>query len=243
MQTISTTTIVFLLALVCVMNTQKSIHWAGYQWFLRNDQNSGPGPNNWNSNNVWVDKQNKLHLKLRYSPMTRGWTCAELYTKVKFSFGTFRWFVEGAIDQFDPNVVLGMFTYGGVDGTNEIDIEVAKWGQRDPKASNIFYTVYPHKLGIAQPVSSGTRISLQGTYTTHQFTWSHKKVSFLAQYGFMTSPKKNIFYSYQTPIRFASSMPYTSAPLHMNLWMFQGKPPTNGKEVEIIIHNFKYTKA
>lgn len=25
------------------MSAQKSIHWAGYKWFLRDDQNSGPG--------------------------------------------------------------------------------------------------------------------------------------------------------------------------------------------------------
>ncbi|CAF1568327.1 unnamed protein product, partial [Adineta steineri] len=72
-------------------------------------------------------------------------------------------------------------------------------------ASNIFYTVYPHTFGIAQPVSSG-------------------------QHGFMTSPNKNIFYSYQTPRGFATSIPYTGAPLHMNLWLFQGKSPINRKE-------------
>ncbi|CAF1050771.1 unnamed protein product [Rotaria sp. Silwood1] len=243
MWTISAITAVFLLALVWVINAQKSIHWAGYKWFLRDDQNSGPGPNNWNSNNVWVDKSNKLHMKLRYSPKRGGWTCAELYSDVKFSFGTFRWFVEGAIDQFDPNVVLGLFTYGGVDGTNEIDIEVAEWGRTERAASNIFYTVYPHTFGIAQPVSSGTHISLQGTYTTHRFTWTSHKVSFLGQHGFMTSPNKNIFYSYQTPRGFATSIPYTGAPLHMNLWLFQGKSPINRKEVEIIIHSFKHTKA
>ncbi|CAF3418158.1 unnamed protein product [Rotaria sp. Silwood1] len=193
------------------------------------------GPNNWNSNNVWVDDNGKLHLKLSYSGRKGGWTCAELYTNVKFGFGTFRWFVEGAIDKFDPRVVLGLFTYGGVDGTNEIDIEVAKWGRTELVASNYFYTVYPHTLGIAQPVSNGTRISLQGTYTTHQFTWTSDKISFLGQHGFMTSPTENRFYSYQTPTAFAPSIPYTSAPLHMNLWLFQGKPPMNGQTVEIVI--------
>ncbi|CAF2521384.1 unnamed protein product [Rotaria sp. Silwood2] len=242
MRAIPTTTTVLLLALVWVINAQKSINWAGYRWFLRDDQNSGPGPNNWNSSNVWVDANNKLHLTLRYSPTTRGWTCAELYSDTKFGFGTFRWFVEGAIDQFDPNVVLGLFTYGGVDRTNEIDIEVAKWGQTDPEAPNFSYTVYPATLGIAE-VSSETRISLQGTYTTHQFTWSRDKVSFLSQHGFMTLPNQNILYSYQTPGTFTSSMPYIRAPLHMNLWMFNGTPPTDGNSVEIIIHNFKYTKA
>jgi len=138
---------------------------------------------------------------------------------------------------------LGLFTYGGADGTNEIDIEVAKWGRTEPEASNFFYTIYPHTLGVANPVSSGTRISLQGTYTTHQFTWNSYNVVFQSQGGFMNSPNQNTFYSYETPNAFTSAMPHISAPLHMNLWCFQGKPPTNDEEVEIIIDDFKYTKA
>ncbi|UJR29199.1 hypothetical protein I4U23_010413 [Adineta vaga] len=243
MQTIITLIILFFLNTVMLNNAQKSIQWAGYQWFLRDDKNSGPGPNNWESNNVWVDSDNKLHLKLRHSSITDQWTCAELYTHVKFGFGTYRWFVEGPIDKFDRNVVLGLFTYGGIDGTNEIDIEVAKWGRTEPEASNFFYTVYPHTLGVSQPNSHGTRISLQGTYTTHQFIWQPYNVIFQSQHGFQHSPNQNIFSSYQTPISFTSAMPHIDAPLHMNLWAFQGKPPTDGTEVEIIIHDFKYTKA
>jgi hypothetical protein len=182
-------------------------------------------------------------LKLSHSSTTGGWTCAELYTNVKFGFGNFRWFVEGAIDKFDRNVVLGLFTYGGVDGTNEIDIEVAKWSRPEPEASNLFYTVYPRTLDIAKPVSNNTRMTLQGTYTTHQFNWTSDHIAFQSQHGFMDSPDRNIFFAYQTPANFTPAMPYLDAPLHMNLWAFQGKPPTDGQEVEIIIHDFKYTKA
>jgi hypothetical protein len=199
------------------------------------------GPNNWSTNNVWIDADKRVHLKLSHSPTT-GWTCAELYTNVKFGFGTFRWFVEGAIDKFDRNVVLGLFTYGGVDGINEIDIEVAKWGRTEPEALNLFYTVYPRTLDAKQ-VSNGTLMSLQGTYTTHQFTWTSEHVAFQGQHGFMNSSDQNIFSSYQTPPSFSRVMPYLDAPLHMNLWAFQGKPPTDGREVEIILHDFKYTKA
>jgi hypothetical protein len=253
----------FFYVIVYGSNGQQSIQWSGYQWYLRDQQNSGPGrllilhlkiktyfslsfikgPNNWNSSNVWVDSNQNLHLKLSYSS-TNGWTCAELYSGGNFQFGTFRWFVEGAVDQLDPNVVLGLFTYGGVDGTNEIDIEFSTWGQTDPTASNLFYTVYPSALGVAQPVSDGTRISLQGTYTTNQFTWTSQHVASQIQGGFISGSKtKNLIFSYTTPTNFSSAMPYISAPVHMNLWCFQGKPPINGQEVEIIIHNFYYTKA
>ncbi|KAJ6638638.1 hypothetical protein Bhyg_11375 [Pseudolycoriella hygida] len=218
----------------------KTINWAGYKWVLRDDKQSGPGPNNWSSKNVWVDSSNRLHLKLSYSQVS-GWTCAELYSEKKFGFGTYRWFVEGAIDRFDPNTVLGLFTYAGVDSVNEIDIEMALWGQTKPEASNLFYTIYPSTNAVKQ-VSSGMRMRLQGTYTTHQFVWTRENVKLQSQNGFPNSPQQNVFFKYQTPASFARNVPVLSVPLHMNLWLFQGKPPADGKEVEIIIHDFKYTK-
>lgn len=125
--------------------------------------------------------------------------------------------------------------------TNEIDIEIAKWGRVEPEASNLGYTVYPRALNTAKQVSSGTKMTLQGTYTTHQFTWTREYVSLQSQHGFASSPTKNVFFQFQTPASFASSMPVLSAPLHMNLWTFQGKPPTDENEVEIVIHDFQYT--
>ncbi len=39
------------------------------------------------------------------------------------------------------------------------------------------------------------------------------------------------------PARRISQQPM---PLHINLWLFQGKPPKNGQEVEVIIHQFNF---
>lgn len=233
--------VLLFLQISCLTTIKESINWAGYQWVLRDANNSGPGPNNWTPKNVWVDSRNHLHLKITNLPSS-GWSCAELYTDVKFGFGTYRWFVEGAIDKFDTNIVFGLFTYGGVDSTNEIDIEVAKWGRPEPEASNLFYTVYPRALNTTKPVSSGTLMALQGTFTTHQFTWTEDYVSFQSQHGFQSSPTKNVFFTWQTPASFAPYMPVLSAPMHMNLWTFKGRQPTDGKEVEIVIHDFQYTK-
>ncbi|XP_037035095.1 uncharacterized protein LOC119073618 isoform X3 [Bradysia coprophila] len=194
-------------------------------------------PNNWTSTNVWVDTHNRLHLKVAYSPSS-GWSCAKLQTNVNFGFGTYRWFIQGAIDKFDPNIVLGLFTYGGVDYINEIDIEIAKWGRN--QSSNLFYTVYPSDLNGSKSVSSEIQMILQGTYTTHQFNWTKDYVRFQSQHGFKSSPTENVFFSYQTPANFTHSMPVIRVPLHMNLWMFKGRPPTDGKEVEIVVNDFQY---
>ncbi|CAF1440515.1 unnamed protein product [Didymodactylos carnosus] len=222
-------------------SAQTSISWSGYQWFLKDQPSWGPGPNEWSSSNVWIDQNNRLHLKLRQSGPNGRCTCAELYTQTKFGYGTYRWYVEGTIDRFDPNVVVGLFTYGGVDGINEIDIEVAKWGQTSSNASNLFYTVYPSSLGGQSSTSSSTLMSLEGTYTSHQFTWSTYQVDFKSQHGHFIDPNYNVFSSYQTPSSFNCLIPQDTAPLHMNLWLFQGQAPIDGQEVEVIIHNFQYT--
>jgi hypothetical protein len=64
------------------------------------------------------------------------------------------------------------------------------------------------------------------------------------QGGFINgSQTKNLTFSYKTPSNFSSAMPIIGAPIHMNLWSYEGKPPINGKEVEIIIHDFTYIQA
>ena len=42
-----------------------TISWAGHTWDVRSGTGD-PGGNNWSSssNNVWVDAQNNLHLKI-----------------------------------------------------------------------------------------------------------------------------------------------------------------------------------
>lgn len=148
--------------------------------------------------------------------------------------------MQGAIDKFDPNIVFGLFTYGDVDYINEIDIEIAKWGRN--QTSNLHYHVYPKELG-SKSVSSETEMVLSGTYTTHSFNWTEDFVYFQSQHGFKSSASENVFFSYQTPVDFTGSMPVLRVPLHMNLWMFKGRPPTDGNEVEIVVNDFQYTES
>ena len=45
-------------------------------------------------------------------------------------------------------------------------------------------------------------------------------------------------YSPAEPARHISQQPM---PIHINLWLFKGLAPKNGQEVEVIIHQFKFT--
>lgn len=218
----------------------QKISFSGYQWQVRPAGNGGPGPNLWAPGNVWVDKNGWLHLKISHDG--NGWHCAELETTRKLGFGRYQFQVIGRVDQLDPNVVLGLFDYpspgAGPDGTNEIDIEFAQWG--DAKAPHGNYTVYPPKRGPGQ-ASTSFPFALDGDYTTHRFVRGQRQVSFQSLYGHQEG-NANEFKSWVfRPRNYQRRVPQKPLPVHLNLWLFQGAAPTDGKEVELTIRSFKFT--
>jgi hypothetical protein len=121
----------------------------------------------------------------------------------------------------DPATVFGLFTYGGPSGSNEIDIEAALWGQTDPNATNLTYTIYPADVkDAAKNISSGIRVpsTAQGTYSTHHFEWSKERVSRKSFYGHTDDPNDpNVIYSWTTPDTFTPLMSVSPAPIIINL--------------------------
>src|ERR1700722_7240327 len=99
---------------VSAAQAQTKINWQGYTWNVRSAVNEGPGPNNWDASNVWIDDKGDLHMKL--SQKDGQWSCAEIWTDQEMSFGTYQCQVEGAIDKLDANVIFSMFSYKGPDG-------------------------------------------------------------------------------------------------------------------------------
>src|SRR3954470_12292542 len=86
----------------------QTIRFSGYDWHIRSDQGA-PGDNTWAADNVWLDHQGHLHLKLAYRD--GQWTCAEIALTRRLGFGRYEFWVGGRIDRLDKNVVLGLFNY------------------------------------------------------------------------------------------------------------------------------------
>ncbi|WP_163991369.1 glycoside hydrolase family 16 protein [Pyxidicoccus caerfyrddinensis] len=220
----------------------KSVVFSGYQWDVRSGQ-GGPGPNTWDDRNVWVDANGWLHLKIAWRD--GRWTTAELYMpQQRLGFGTYQFKVVGRPDLFDDNVVLGLFNYTrpdvGPDGTNEIDLEFAKWGGSQSQMGN--WAVYPAVTGVTYSHQSYP-ISLTGTYSTHRFQWSSSQVYFQALHGHQNG-NTNQFASWLfSPPDSLQRIPQNPLPVHMNLWLFQGQAPKNGQEVEVVIAEFKFIPA
>lgn len=215
------------------------LDFAGHQWAVRSGS-GGPGPNLWDDNNASVDGTGALHLKLTH--VGPEWHCVELTTGERLGFGTYTFDVSGPLAQLDPNVVLGLFNYPppdvGADGTNEIDIEFARWGA--PANPNGNYTIWPAQAGL-QPASHTFEFTPTAITTTHQFAWTSSYVAYRSAQGSAAdqSPADQQW-TYQ-PVEFMQLIPQHAMPLHINLWLFQGAPPVNGQELEIIISNFVFT--
>lgn len=217
-----------------------TLHFAGYDWTVKSGNGLGPGPCDWSESNVWVDGDGDLHLKISHTG--GAWTCAEVETTQRLGFGKYQWWVIGEIDKLDTNVVLGLFNYPppdvGPDGTNEIDIELSRFGF--PGAPNLNFTDWPAKAGLP-PAGKSYFFSLNGTYTTQRFTWQKNSIYFQSLNGHRNdnqSPIARWKYAPAYPLR---RIPQAPLPVHMNLWLAGGKPPTDGREVEVVIQSFTYT--
>jgi hypothetical protein len=217
----------------------KDIEFGGYTWTVRPGW-GGPGPNAWDENNAWLDTATNLHLKI--SHRDGKWSCAEVTMRRRLGFGRYQFQTTGWLDHLDDNVVLGLFNYPdgdvGPDGTHEIDIEFARWGDAKNPMGN--YTVWPAEKTLKQ-VSRSFPLALTGDKTTHRFVWSHDKVKFQSLQGHREDDHQEIkawVYSPSEPSRHVSQRPM---PIHINLWLFKGLAPKNGQEVEVLIHDFKYT--
>lgn len=213
-----------------------TISFSGYTWEVRDGVSpAGPGPNYWSSRNVWLDGAGDLHFKISRDPVTGRWSCAEITSLQSFGYGTYQFKIKGRVDQLDPNVVFGLFNYSGNDGYDEMDIEFARWGAAGNP--NLNYTIWPAAAGFTQQ-SHVQSISLNGTYTTHRFVRTQNRVVFKSMHGF-TDTDTNLFAT-ATFTNPPVSISRLSMPVHINLWLFQGRVPLNNNEVELILSEFKY---
>jgi hypothetical protein len=218
-----------------------SITWAGHTWNVTTGGMAGG--NTGSAGNIVVDASGYLHLKISGSGTT--WTCAELFSTDNMGFGTYRWQIDGPVDKLDKNVVLGLFPYGpqagiGADGTNEIDIEYARWGNSSWDDGN--WTIYPNSGSTVGETTFN--FSLSSTYTTSSFVWTGTGISFMSQEGIKplgdsSGLVKKWTYAPSNP---TVNIPQRAMPLGMNLWLCSGcgGTPSNGQAVEIIVRSFEF---
>jgi hypothetical protein len=205
----------------------RTVQFSGYTWQVKSSAGVvGPGPNRFSDSpaNVWVDTLGRLHLKLTRS---KGrWYCAEVVNAQSLGRGRYTFELDSPVDRLDANVVLGLFTWSDDPAYNnrEIDIELSRWGDA-ADTTNGQYVVQPYdRSGNLQRITQRAV-----SPSTLSFDWQAGAVAF-------AGPSAWTYAGPDVP-------PSGSEHVRMNLWLFRGTPPANGKTVEVVVKRFSFTPA
>jgi hypothetical protein len=211
----------------------RTISFSGQSWSVKSSAGAlwGPGPNRFSdsTDNVWVDAEGRLHLKISYRD--GAWHCAEVVSQATFGHGSYRFTLDTPVDALDAQAVLGLFTWhdDAAFDHREIDIEFARWGN-PLDATNAQYVVQPYDArGNLQ------RWTLAPGYaaTTHEFRWTPRSVAF------RSSSAGNTLAQWSYAKR--SGIPRPGGEnARINLWLFQGLPPHGGQPIEVIVSRFEF---
>ncbi len=226
--------------LVCSSATnlfaQKTIQWSDMTWTIKSGSGLGPGPNNWSdsADSVWVDVDGNLHLKIREHE--GSWYCAEIIAQESLGYGDYEFRVSSDTESFDRNVVAGFFTY--LNDNEEIDIELTQFG--DPTNNNAHFTTQPY---FNPGNSVGFDLGLTDNLSTHSFDWNADRIEFESRRGHHLTPAPPTSIINQWTYTGPDIPPQSLEKVRINFWLFQGRPPTDGLEYELIVDSFQFTPA
>jgi endo-1,3-1,4-beta-glycanase ExoK len=198
------------------------LNWKGQNWFLTSGY-ANPGNNSWNNTGAWIDDQDRLHLTIVNDKGT--WKCTMLNSQNTYRYGTFTWTVDSPVYTFDRNSVVGLCTY--LNDSHEINIVNSRWGETN--GNQLWYTIEPSKIegNSKEYVVPSSSIDKNITY---RIEWKPTYVRFtsITQDGTVIADYNNTN---------ASTIPQEPESVIMNLWLTA--PPSNGKNIELIISDFK----
>jgi Domain of unknown function DUF11/IPT/TIG domain len=229
---------------------RRQFSWAGYNWWVKtagSDGNeflapTGPGGNYYsdNTNNVWVDSNGSLHLKIT---QTNGvWECAQIWNGKYLGYGQYSCTLNANISNLDANVIFSMFTWANDNDyvNREIDIEPSRWDYAFGSNNVEDYAISPYASG--QTLRFG--LPPWVTNSTHSFTWtSTNSVSFETYNGnYNASPAStNILENWTTSAQ--PIPPSGGEEVSLILWLDHGNPPLSGQPVEVTLSDFVFTPA
>ena len=220
---------------------RRRIQFSGYEWNVKNSPvRTAPGDNFFSnaSESVFVDGRGALHLKLRRAG--GAWQAAEVVLARSLGYGTYRFELETRIDALDSNVVAGFFTWSDRPeySHREIDVEFSRWGA--PLAgTNAQYVVQPpreqsmHRFLAAQT----------GDYSSHRILWEPDAVSFDSRHG---HPEEGMPFDLLSPMAPAWTYRGEDVPraggerFRMNLYLYRGEAPRDGRDVELVLRSFTF---
>ncbi len=250
------------------INTEEKgdIAFSGYQWKIKSSaagQVVGPGPNVFSRSldNVWLDANNMLHLKI--TKVGSQWRCSEVVSTKEFGYGTYIFTTASDLTTLNERAVLGLFTWNDysfqTQGNSEIDVEFARWGDSSD-TSLLTYSVQPVWFSQPGPYAERTRrpamqVSKLKKTCVHVFKWTADLVTWASYEGevYPTNSPPLCSWSYDKSNRTRQKLegnqvsnpivipaPEDSTNVRFNLWLLNGQGPANNNQAEVVIKDFRF---
>lgn len=200
------------------------LNWKGQDWYLTSGY-ANPGNNYWNNTGAWIDDQDRLHLTVVNDSGT--WKSTMLNSQNTYCYGTFTWNVASPVFTFGKNCVVGLCTY--LDDYNASNVVISRWG--DPNGNQLWY----YKESSTVEGNSKEYLvspSIEGANTTYRIEWKPNYIRFTSMQADGT-----VIADYNNTN--SSTIPKDPESVIMNLWLVA--PPSDGRNIELIISNFTVT--
>lgn len=233
--------------------------FSGFTWDVSNSVapvNPGPCTFSDSTNNAFVDSQGDLHLNATNA--SGPWTCTQVISEQAFGYGTYTFNLASPVDTFDPNVVVGLFTWsddpmypglspwvaevgGPVPSHSELDVEFSKFGNPS-NPNNAQFTVQPYTL----PQDFLAFVFPPGQATSRQvIQWLPTGITFQS---FDSTGNLVATFTFTGPVPPPADSGTWPGPVpapqnvRMNVWLFGGAP-TNGQPAGVVISGFSFIPA
>lgn len=217
--------------------------WSGINWIAIEDYYGGQNCN-FSKACVEVDGAGKLHLQIK--KIGNNWFTGQINSAVGYGYGEYRFYLDTDINPLDPNTVIGLFSYGESGSwVKEIDVEIHAWnGPSGCESCGVGRRGNFIVQDVPGPNRCGNNMRTydlpSGTPTTHKYVWTAGQVSFCSYPGQMAATPPNPTSSYVFPNAAngcSTAVPVPNGLLKciLNFWLFQGTPPVNQQNTEIVL--------
>jgi len=164
----------------------RKLDWAGFPWTVRrtiDDYAINPGPNLFSSDedNVFVDNESGLHLRI--TNPSGQWLCSELIADTSLGFGTYTFNLQSRVDLLDIHTVLGIFTWDDIAPYDpaspesyfrEYDIEFGRWSIPGNDEGQFVIQPWDAPGNIFRfPIGPES-------HTIHRWTWKKDTIAFVS---------------------------------------------------------------
>jgi len=211
----------------------RTLFFGGVQWEVKASDTEviGPGPNRFSdsADNVWVDAEGNLHLRITYRD--GAWHCAELRAAYPMGHGTYSVTMRTAPGTIDRNAVLGFFTWSDDPAHNnrEQDIEVSQWGRT--KGTNLDFCLQPADVPGNKRSFTLAKNALD---TRLALDWQAGRLTTTATSVATGTELARATFTNGVP-------PAGDERIRLNLWLFRGVAPASGKSIEVVLRDFTFT--